>query len=427
MDTTPSKKDQPAFLPGQAFKNGKFYDFDWYGVTVMRGWPEPLAWRKTRTRPWRMIRPRGWFCFDETDPLFALCEAYPERQRGVNPLRAFCSAIPENVRQIVRRFTDRHWHVMCFLARCGTAALELMEANPALAFCLANNWVFHHPPVSGPMRSARRQLPKTQRKIAEWLGLLGNRSTVRTLRKIHPSAATIPNMLSLRRNLMDKNTAKIIRHLPRIGHQVMDILCHNALMRRVSQRFLLEAAVLPDKPEIFLEDYVNIGWRLQETLRMSEMLMPGLNDQVGFASLSHLHTVHQELISDMERLEVDKYRDVSFPPSPLPGTNTIRAITNPAMLFEEGRVQHNCVASYIDRIVSRECYMYRILEPERATLCLSVQQGKWIILDARASCNRAVRPETQQAINDWMAAARPRRQLLLWDDDPLLENVSLPA
>lgn len=46
-----------AFVPGMGFSNGKLSRFDKYGVTVIRAWPDPRAWRKTRTTPWRCIRP----------------------------------------------------------------------------------------------------------------------------------------------------------------------------------------------------------------------------------------------------------------------------------------------------------------------------------------------------------------------------------
>lgn len=44
------------FRPGWEFKDGKLYAFSRNDVVVLRGWPAPAAWRRTRCRPWRHTR-----------------------------------------------------------------------------------------------------------------------------------------------------------------------------------------------------------------------------------------------------------------------------------------------------------------------------------------------------------------------------------
>lgn len=69
------------------------------------------------------------------------------KSHAANKRRAFVRAqwlltIPEELRRQVAIVRFRHWQMLSFLARCGASAAELLESNPAMAFMLANNWLF---------------------------------------------------------------------------------------------------------------------------------------------------------------------------------------------------------------------------------------------------------------------------------------------
>ena len=407
--------DKP-FRPGLVFKNDKLYDFDLDGVTVMRGWPEPLAWRKTRTRPWQPVRPRTGFRV--LDP--ALYDSFedPVTIAHRKALESFCAPIPAWPRRVISMFPERQWHMLCFLARCGPAAAELAEANPALAFCLASNWAFHMPRVSSSMRSARRQLRHKQHDIAKWLGFPGDKSTTRILRKVEPSAVSVINMFYFRQQLSDPALVKGIRHLRWIPAEVMYFVARKHLLRHVSWRFLEEVnelVVIPDTSALGAEE---LGPLLQDVLRLAKML--GANvDTIHFDSLAALQKAHEDLSARMDMVRLRGFEGFLFPSPPLRGKGDIEPVATPAMLFEEGSIQHNCVASYIERVAAGECYVYRVHHPERATLCVSRQQDNWRIAEIKASCNTPVRPETKQAVQEWLARATPPRQRLLWEVDAL--------
>jgi hypothetical protein len=48
--------------------------------------------------------------------------------------------------------------------------------------------------------------------------------------------------------------------------------------------------------------------------------------------------------------------------------------------------------------------IYRVLQPERATLSLARRAGRWHIDQLKGACNRPVRPDTRQAVLAWLAA-----------------------
>jgi hypothetical protein len=66
--------------------------------------------------------------------------------------------------------------------------------------------------------------------------------------------------------------------------------------------------------------------------------------------------------------------DAPYPEPHIKGTETIVPILNNQDLIDESEQQQHCVAAYHGSIVKGRYYIYKILEPERATLGVSIQQ-----------------------------------------------------
>jgi hypothetical protein len=79
-------------------------------------------------------------------------------------------------------------------------------------------------------------------------------------------------------------------------------------------------------------------------------------------------------------------------------------LDTPELLFEEARVQHNCVMSYAKRIVQGQIHFYRLFQPERATVAI-VQDTKagWRIQEIAGPFNARVKGETLVTVHDWIA------------------------
>ena len=73
------------------------------------------------------------------------------------------------------------------------------------------------------------------------------------------------------------------------------------------------------------------------------------------------------------------------------------------MLLDEGRCQHNCVVSYAGRVAKGKVAIYRVLEPERATLSLVRRRDLWHIEQLKGPCNHPVKAKTRQAVRAWIA------------------------
>ncbi|MEI7837324.1 MAG: PcfJ domain-containing protein [Planctomycetota bacterium] len=151
-------------------------------------------------------------------------------------------------------------------------------------------------------------------------------------------------------------------------------------------------------------------------MRMARMVGVDV-DTLHFDSLAALQAAHGDLVERMDQVRLEDFENVLFPSPPLRAKGDIEPVATPAMLFEEGRIQRNCVASYVERVAAGECYIYRVLQPERATLCVSRQQDQWQIAEIKARCNAPVSQGTKQAVQEWLTRVTPPRQRLLWEVD----------
>ena len=72
---------------------------------------------------------------------------------------------------------------------------------------------------------------------------------------------------------------------------------------------------------------------------------------------------------------------------------------------EEGRVQKNCVSGLALPVVKGEVCIYRVLQPERATLRIEMgPDALWKIGELKASCNRPAGASTHARIQTWLDA-----------------------
>ena len=120
--------------------------------------------------------------------------------------------------------------------------------------------------------------------------------------------------------------------------------------------------------------------------------------------LADVIKLHDRLVVLINREQADGSE--TFPAPPLTGNAFIQPIICYSELLSEGQQQHHCVASYAEDIRLGKYYVYRVLEPERATLGINVQyfDGKNIrisIDQLKGFANSTVSIDTAQAVTDW--------------------------
>lgn len=128
-------------------------------------------------------------------------------------------------------------------------------------------------------------------------------------------------------------------------------------------------------------------------------------------SLQELEQLHNRLVARfnqmVEQMMLEGTPSVEYSTPPWPGTPNIIPITNFNELALEGKTQHHCVVSYHRNICEGRYYVYRILQPERATLGLRIQGNVTLQIDQlKLSCNQPPSPETWRQVEDWLRGRR---------------------
>jgi len=386
---------------------------------LIRGWPDPHAVRKTQGKQtWCAFRPEFRLVYpyrrkprpEDRGPVqLALLRPHELRPLFISGKKsafdAFRFSLPRTVARALLGFQRNQWRPLAMLHAWGGPAEDLFASNPALAFYLAHFRSFL-PDV--PVQEVPRDIVKAkQRDITRWLGLPGSNTAVKILRKIPPESITTLRADDMRSMLEDSAAVRLLVHVPNINAGVLALVEWQRLRPAITATLLREVAA--DKRQKYTPHTARL---LAHTLHLYRELHP-VASFPQFRSLASLQTRHDALVLEHLRPLAGKVKleGVRFSRPPVPGTPDIEPIMTGEGLVAEGLTQHNCVASYARRILSRAIYIYRVLRPERATLCIARQpDGNWIEQELETSHNQPASSKTAEAVHDWLLMHAVRGQ-----------------
>lgn len=345
---------------------GKLYRFDKEGVTVIRPWPDPSAWRKSGDGPWRGFVP---------DVDIAAADGESNTWPGIFEAEAW-STVPAEVRGLVRRAAcpGRQWKALNLAARV-PGAHDLMLEVPLLAAALADvNWlrsVQGRSRLTHPWRAARRHCArgtgwKVWLPLAEWLGLPRERGFLRVMRRagdggLEPWA---PNDLASAVAAWHHPRCRtLMQHLPMVSGQLAYLLERSipdrAFLRQLRPTLFADAH---DRHTVsYITDTALTLLMIREQTDRRRPLPP-------LTSLERLEEVREAHLDDLPR----RPAPVSgpFPPPPLPGTDHITPLASPEALVAEGAAMGHCIGGIgWARLARRRMgygYAVRIPGPEGA-------------------------------------------------------------
>lgn len=406
-------------IPGILFKEdtGKLYIFRDESISVLKSWPEPQAWQKTAQNPvWQTFRPDIKISRLKSSNRSILLEKRPSNinqlclpfsppahkaqidRRELAWLRWFATIPPETLR-VVWSFPERQWHMLSFLARCGEAAYDLSISNPALAFTLASNWVFHQPAVKQPFRSARALLKPgiKQREILAWLGYPETEAARKMLSKVIHKAIGISPLLYLRQSMFDPTTFKTLTHLPRLNSGVLRLATDPVLLPMAAPTLLEEIATSRKE-----DNRINAAYLLKQSLLIHRSLHPTRTHIVPIRSLRYLIEYHHNILTEYLAAQYRKHNR-SFPPPPLKGSEEIQPISSLDALIKEGYEQNNCAVTYLEAVtIFKSVYIYRVLWPERSTLALKRKGHRWVLWQLKLANNLDPSEKTYEVVHSWL-------------------------
>lgn len=312
----------------------------------------------------------------------------------------FRFSMPKPIARILEPFRTNQWPLLIMLAY-DNSSIELAQNNPALAFALAQQLK-----CDGELIAALKCGQMRQRDLLEILSLPSSPRAVNLFRKISPASVNGDNWHSMiqliRRELEEKKSP--LYHLPTINSGVIEILQSPEASRAASQTLLEE--VSREKAERHRGRIVHI---ITSTLQMQDELRIQSTSR-RFQNVERLKRTHAEVTDQYRRrirqlIDANRHESHRFRNPPYPGIpGQIEPITSAEALVNEGEEQQNCVASYANRVHQGTTFIYRVLQPERATLSIvqSTPLGEWSIGELETKCNIEVQPETEEFIRNWL-------------------------
>ncbi len=423
MPTKPPAQNRPAF----SFHGGALCVRKPGFTLNITGWPEPKAVRLTAGTSWwtafqpdfRLVHPyRPGKClkkkkaaaklneqtsfdfFDQTKQAVPASRLTPDQQKK----RAFDSfrfSLPKDVARILEAFRTHQWPLLVLL-RYDVGGVDLAESNPALAFFLAQKMN-----CDRDMIASLRCATMRQKDVLEVLEFEPSKRAVNLFRKVCPASITGDNWWSVVQ-LLHREAAEpksYLNHLQVINSGVMEIMLDPGAAQVVTPTLLEEVA--NDRSENYRGRVVHL---ITSTLNMQEQLQNGRNCD-SFTNVHRLREIHEQVSENYRRRirqlsEVNDQSSDYFRSPPIPGIpGKIEPITSPQGLVNEGEEQGNCVSSYASRVRSGTSFIYRVLQPQRATLSIvraNVGSTDWEISELEAKFNTEASEEVEEFVSAWL-------------------------
>jgi len=311
-------------------------------------------------------------------------------------------------------FRSHQWNLITLLSM-KRRFYDLLKSSPVLAYMLANS-----DPIMKRISRKEIMMDKLtgmkQAELLDLLGLPGTKSFTQILRKIKPASAH-PELTAMLWNCAKNDSViKKLGHMKSINLGALTLFTHNDEIRNALTPQLLDE-VGGKRAE---NHYPRTARELEDGLEWHWTLRPD-HRPPRFQTTADVSAWHEEIVAEGTRFLADqtaardreqikqlrKKMAVRLPDPPIPGTDTIQPLRTGKELLIEGQQQRNCVGGYIPRVQRKECYIYRVLAPKRATLSLTKwPDGEWRIGELKAACNKPVKKETRAAVEHWLSQSR---------------------
>jgi len=309
---------------------------------------------------------------------------------------SFRFSLPKEIAKVLEPFRSHQWPLLVLLAH-DKRVLDIATSNPVLIYAVAD-WYADYP------RSRLDFGRMPQRDLLKLLKLPDSAAVVKLIRKIPPESLDQrlwPVLLNALRH-PDGASSKLLSHVSALNLGVMELILTPQICGALTPALLEEVALDPKQ-----KYRGSVARMIGDIMAMREELAD-VRPLTGIKSVGRIRQLHAEIAEDFQKL-VKMRRDLGLlPQPPIPGIKgKIIPLQTQAELVAEGREQKNCVATYGAAVADKKCYIYRVLFPGRATLCIRPQtDGNWGISQIEASCNRPADVATREFVQQWLEPYR---------------------
>ena len=384
LDTRDPEPSWSVAVPRIDLANRRIDEVPRGGRAVVARRPRRLARAGRRRRPGRDERQLA-LPLEEGDGSWAV----EERQRAV---ARFFTALPRRHRLTISPVPPRwQWELLLLFDQGGEAAGDLLESTPALAFGLALAPLL----VATSTPPLEEILTWRQTRIAELLGFPASRRSVRALRKLPVDELDAAALLSLQRLLRSEEVLGRISHLPRLSKALLQVARSPEsfmALERDSQLALLD----PQRGPALAKQLGAMLDRLTRTRSRGYRLPRTIRSSVHAEALARAISALQSEVGPLDAPD-------SVPPPPFPGIpGVIEPLRSAGDYHEEGLAMRNCVRSRLREAMRGRIALYRVLQPERATLSLERSGPRWRLGDLLAVGNSSVARRTREEVDRWL-------------------------
>ena len=276
---------------------------------------------------------------------------------------------------------------------------ELLEDIPALFWLIASYAIKKGlSPIQVQKLATRKRRDILQTIIGK-----GSNTDIRFLKKLEmPDGIWTMIHLQLLLKAIENDIPFKLRHIKSISIYLIGAL--DLYSKLIDAKFI---------GNLISKKYLNRIQLIDEFQRASLLWddIAGLGELLGLDSLACL--INCPSIEAMRKLHdrwtvrVNSNADLvaslsQFPAAPIKGNDTIIQIRNEEDLLAEGRLMHHCVGGYAERLSQGACYIFRVLNPQRATLEIR-KQGKGIEVGSfKLANNQTPSEESYNAVNTWI-------------------------
>lgn len=365
----------------------------------------PWSGEKLRLLPWEAgctleILRSAWQTHDAE---FSLLGAMPGTMGPEHPITRYVASVPEEVRLPLAQYTFGQLQMLQVCAR-SERAVQLLHASPNLLWFIAPFLMAH---VAHDKRELHAVLGYKRPALLDMAGGRSEGWVVRLLESFGPVRRNSAARTALRVLMNTPEALETLRHRKTLSWEIACFAAERAhyFAGRVARSIFRESENIATAQrelhdmEQLLRDVQRLGHTLAILDLRKLLLACGTYPQ-----LQQLHDAWTRRLNGRNNQMAEVELGRSLPPPPFAGTKDIVPLTTAAALHEEGARMHHCVGSYVSAVRKGNCYIYKVLFPERATVEIRyTSRNGWVVRQIKKASNNAPNAETVRIVHAWLA------------------------
>lgn len=317
---------------------------------------------------------------------------------------SWVSCIPALVLKQVIRYPIAHTELLETAQLGSVPFIAISKRNPALCLMVSAYWLFtgaKRMPSRAERDQVRGRLLRLKwKQILSELSLMGSESLVRVLSKIPSCDLQQYHLYRVLQLYENAEIRRLLWHISVINFEVGRLLDVPTSIRDTS---LLELAARST-----YED----GMRVNECVRKIQIYRESMGLVPAWPYRNNIYTWEQLLRAEHRAATQAGEVPQMFPKPPvktdyLPQGLALRPLRSRDEIEQESVLMGNCSKEFAQQIYSLGAYLYRMDEPERATVLLGRNRAGWFIDEAMTINNEDhVSEHSMKLLERWIVSEK---------------------